>query len=105
MIFCVIQTPNKENSHISKEQMIDFFSQYGPVNDIEIFSRKVKIKAFVEFKNVESAEALIENNPSEFPTCFGKMRLVRSDKEKIVTRSIMVTKTDASIESLKNLVK
>lgn len=104
MIFCVIQPPTKDTSHITKEIIISFYSEFGPIKDVEIFSRKIKVKAFIEFHSNKSAKSLVQKYPVEFTNYLGKNKVFLSEKESIFKKKQLRSYPNISHNSLSDFV-
>lgn len=99
VILCVIRPQGEVTVRLSHTDLVRFFSQFGLVSDVEIFNRKVLIKAFVEFSGHAEAEAAVRACHNQMTT-FGKMEIFISNKKSIIKR----TKSSAfNIASLGNL--
>lgn len=101
VLLCVIRPQDELSIRLSHTDLYRFFSQFGTIKDVEIFNRKVLIKAFVEFSSQVEAEQAIRVSHDQMTT-FGKMQTFFSNKESIKKR----TKTSAlNIASLGNLTE
>lgn len=83
MIFCIAHPHNKDTTCVTDQVLLDLFSEFGSIKHIKIFSRRVKVKCFIEFSNSESAHNLVSRFPKGMTSSFGKIQVYLSDKEKI----------------------
>jgi RNA recognition motif-containing protein len=99
VVLCVIRPQDELPARLSHTDLFRFFSQFGSVKDVEIFNRKVLIKAFVEFGKQAEAENAIRVSHDQMTT-FGKMQTFFSNKNSIIKRT---KASSLNIASLGNL--
>lgn len=85
IILCCIN-PLDCGTAITNEILFELFAAYGDVQEVLIFSRKVLIKAFVEFANPEIAQKILSTQISA-PPSFGKIKLYKSHKRSILRKT------------------
>lgn len=104
VILCVIRPQGELTARLSHTDLVRFFSQFGPVSDVEIFNRKVLIKAFVEFAGAAEAEAAVRVCHNQMTT-FGKMEIFLSTKKSIIKRTKSSALNVASLGNLADLTR
>lgn len=86
VLLCVIRPLDELPVRLSHTDLFRFFAQFGTVRDVEIFNRKVLIKAFVEFASHAEADSALRQSHDQMTT-FGKMQTFFSNKESIKKRT------------------
>lgn len=83
VLLCCVQPTDQWLNRITDDVLAAYFARYGPVVDAKIFSSRVLIKAFVEFRSESSALSALANSP--MPTSeLGAIRLYESQKSAIM---------------------
>lgn len=80
VILCCIRPSDNSGIEISSLNLIQYFTNFGKVKDVEIFSRKVLIKAFIEFLDFESAQKAL-SFAYHRPAPFGNLKVYASKKD------------------------
>lgn len=84
IVLCCVN-PTDSGAAITNELLADFFSVYGEVVEVLIFSRKVLVKAFVEFASADVAQRALQA-PVVGPPSLGRIKLYKSHKRSILRK-------------------
>lgn len=84
VLLCCIE-PRTPSVAVTEGEISSFFSGFGPVKLVAIFSRKPSVKAFVEFENPESAKLAIESCKAQ-DSSLGRLQLTVSKKALITSK-------------------
>lgn len=84
VLLCCVE-PRSPTVPVTEETLSDFFSAFGKVVLVCIFSRKSPVKAFLQFESAESAQLAIESCKTP-ETPLGKISLIVSNKESLTAK-------------------
>ncbi len=92
VLLCCVE-PRDPSVTINEKTLSDFFSAFGSVSLVCVFSRKPPIKAFVEFERPEDAQTALELNKTK-ETPFGQVYLTVSKKSQITAKPPIKSKDE-----------
>lgn len=84
VLLCCIE-PRSSPPPVAEGEISAFFSEFGPIKLVAVFSRKPTIKAFIEFESSEGAQFAIESCKAQ-ETPLGRVQLTVSNKSVISSK-------------------